>query len=215
MEVLVDSREQYPLLFPSALRLWPDRSVENKLVPVKVRVTALKYGDYCLARWPDRMVVERKGSLNELAKNLLTDDYGRFISALRRLCENCRFPYILLDASPTELWTPTQHCDDPQRAWDALAQVMQMFQVGLLWAGQAKKAGARRILGEQLLRLMLAYGLREDDDAKFPRLPNPHLSEGDLAVGQEGLRQIDPRQQHLPCPRCRGNHPCLLAEAVS
>lgn len=163
IQITIDSREKVPLLFPSNIIWYRDRGYgEGHLVKVKTKVAKLDYGDYLLSNWPNAAVIERKGSLDELNQNLLTDDYERFMSATRRLCENCRHPYLLLDTSIATLWTPTERCPSPERAWDALCQILSTFGVRLLWGGNAKHAGPRRILGEQILRILLSHALRED-----------------------------------------------------
>lgn len=159
VELVVDSREKYPLLFPETITWHPDRSSDTKLIKLKVVEAKLDYGDYLLAKWPDKAVIERKGSLDELCQNLLTDDYARFTAALDRLIANCTAPYILLDASITDLWTPTAHCTEPAQVWDALCRTVVHRKIPLLWAGSAKLAGPRRILGGQIARLLLAHAL--------------------------------------------------------
>lgn len=163
IEIKVDTREKCPLLFPANLEWHRDRGLDSgHLIKIKVKEAKLDYGDYLLSNWPSCAVIERKGSLDELNQNLLSDDFTRFTSALRRMCENCRHPYLLLDASVTALWTPTQYCTSPERVWDALCSILGTFNVRLLWGSNAKHAGPRRILGEQVLRILLAHALREE-----------------------------------------------------
>ncbi len=162
VELKIDSREKIPLLFPSNILWFSDRSSEGRMIRIRTKVAKLDYGDYLLSNWPDAAAIERKGSLDELNQNLLTGDYSRFMEATRRLCDGCRHPYLLLDSSIATLWTPTERCPRPEQVWDALCHLLATTPLRLLWGGNAKHAGARRILGEQLIRLLLSHALRED-----------------------------------------------------
>ena len=163
MTLVVDSRERYPLLFPANIEWHVDRGLgDKKLIRIKHKVAKLDWGDYLLEGYSANSAVERKGSLDELHQNLYTDDRERFLKAIRRLRENCRHPYLLLDVSPLDLWKPTPRANDPAAVWDALIDVVSMFGLGLLWGANAKLPGARRILGEQVLRILISHALREE-----------------------------------------------------
>lgn len=158
--VIVDSREQVPLLFPSNLLWFPDRSPDGKMIRVKKKVQKLDAGDYCLKEYPDVVGIERKGSNSELHGNLLTKDYARFSNAIARFRAAYKYKYLLLDDSIGNLWMANEYCPNPPRVWDCLMR--ELGDIQLLWGCNAKYAGPRRILGEQIVRLMLAHALGGD-----------------------------------------------------
>ena len=162
----VDSREKYPHLFPSTILWHPDRSPHSHLLEVRTHTCKLDAGDYRLADYPDAAGIERKGSAAELCSNLYTADYTRFLAALTRFNTAFRVPYLLLDAAPADLWKPVKLGSSgpgvsPACIWDTLCRTLAATNIRLLWAGGCKHAGPRRILGEQITRLLLAHALSE------------------------------------------------------
>lgn len=85
--ILVDSREQKPLAFPSTIR------ANSKLYTLRSSVTTLPTADYHLSVPKPRVLIERKSGWGELASNLLSADKARFSRCLDRLAEA---PYPLL-----------------------------------------------------------------------------------------------------------------------
>jgi ERCC4-type nuclease len=158
--VLVDERENYPLLFPANVK-WSPRWGEAprliQVVPKKLRMVA---GDYALAGKERTALIERKGSLRELQQNLLTKDRARFLRAIAKLVNATKRPYLLLDFSPMDMARPEENVPVPSAVYDALTQVIHSYNLRLWYAGNCKHHLSRRILGEQVVRLLLthAYG---------------------------------------------------------
>lgn len=162
--VIIDSREQIPLLFPENILYYPDRSPDSRQIRIKTKVSKVDAGDYCLQPWYKVLdkhpcLIERKGANTELHQNLLTKDYKRFTAALDRLVSYCRHPYLLLDVAIADFWTIKEHCPNPERVWDCLIREVSSRGINLLWGCNAKHATSRRILGEQCLRILLSHAL--------------------------------------------------------
>lgn len=170
LTVVIDTREQKPLTFPSLLRYWPSRSLDS-CVPVGVGSVKshLRVGDYCIAGWERLVVFERKASAQELAQNLLTSDYRRAMAALDRLC-SITYRYLIIDASCAQMYTPhPSFAVDPTRALDALLYELSIRGIVPLWLGRCQTPKSRQRAGDLLLRIALRHILDE-------RLPAPHPS---------------------------------------
>jgi hypothetical protein len=161
--VIWDSNEQYPILFPETILWHSERGSKGKIIRVLKKKKRLLTGDYCLEGYEKGCVIERKGSLDELHKNLLTKDYKRFMKAFGRLVE-CELPILLLDLSPLEMFRPTYHTPNPAQVFDALVQLLVKTRVSLWYAGHCKTDNARRILGGQLVHLMLRHAITNKGD---------------------------------------------------
>ena len=68
--LLIDSREQIPLLFPSSVFIEVPVRVLRR-VKIETKTVSLPYGDYILRGYEHVACVERKRSALELSKNLL------------------------------------------------------------------------------------------------------------------------------------------------
>jgi len=161
--VEIDSREQYPVLFPSTIKIpHPERTLRRTLaIKVKTQKIKLDYGDYRLAEYPDCCVVERKASQFELLKNLLDPiDSVRQARAFRRLSA-CEHPYILIEASPSELCSRNKMVKEPERIIAALSLVLAKYRFGVLWLPwRSRSPSTRRKTGTVLIHLMLAYAIQ-------------------------------------------------------
>lgn len=164
--ILVDSREKRPLLFPSTVRWWPDRSSEGRLVQVKKRVRALDAGDYAL-EGHDEAGIERKLKLDELHTNLFTKDRKRAGLAFGRFAATFRVPYLLIEGTPAELWRPTAQVQRPARVFDEVVRLAARMNLRLWFAGGCKGAGPRRKLGEQVLHLLIAHTFSDQEIPEF------------------------------------------------
>jgi len=165
--VEVDDREKKPILFPKQL-LWSPQPGHQELIEVQVRDARLRYGDYRLARYPRACVIERKGSVAELAQNLLTKrDRQRFRNAWVRFVTSCLCPVLVvddaiqkLDEVPPSLSQAAIYYEgritgsEIARAfWDL---VLANPPALTLWTGRSQSLVSRRRLGAQLIRLMLS-----------------------------------------------------------
>lgn len=161
LTVNIDTRENFPVLFPEYLEWYPSRRSTSPVhIPVDRRKVRLLVGDYRLAEFPKCCIIERKASASELTKNLLSTDHGRFSAAFQRLVDGCRYPYLLIDDNISRITLPSEHAH-PAAALDALFRLCATSGVRLLWVGNARTRKARRLLGATLLRLMLAHAVAD------------------------------------------------------
>ena len=172
--VLVDSREQYPLLFPKTLRWHGPNSIRERIEPhgrllqVTTETRKLRAGDYCLAGQERSCIVERKGSLLELHSNLFTADRVRFIKAMNKLIKATDYPVMVLELSVMDLNRRDQRVQAPDRIFDALMLLGNRYPTLTWWfAGGVKHATARRVLGEQVIRMMLAKAYLQHRDLRW------------------------------------------------
>lgn len=174
--VIVDTREQRPLLFPDTFEWFSSRSSTGRTIIVHIEKKCMKTGDYALKGFEDLVLIERKGSVQEIHNNLFTDDRKRSDSSFERLAKCTTHPYLLLDMSPAAMWKPTKYTVSPQQLFDELMSLTTRLGIQVWYAGQCKVHKSRRILGEQMIRLMMAHAFRkpiEDDkiDNALSRIP--------------------------------------------
>lgn len=160
--VLVDSREKNPVLFPETIVM--HMGGHRYMVRVKTRIKKMDAGDYAVLGQTRRVLIERKGHLNELHQNLCTKDTDRFYRALTRFMEATQKPILLLDMTPADACRPTQYVEDPGAVMDRFYEMIANEDVRLIFAGSCKHPTTRRMLGEQLLRIMLweIYGVDKE-----------------------------------------------------
>ena len=126
---------------------------EKKMVTVELHTVRQKLptGDYVLSGSESTCIVERKGSLLEISKNLFDrKDRQRFIRELVRLKEETSHPVLVLEGSPAQLL----ESHEGSIAVDALIRLLQEYGVELLLlpSGITKH---RRALGEWVARLLI------------------------------------------------------------
>ena len=121
-------------------------------------------GDYTLEGHEETCIVERKGSLTELATNLLMDDYRRADAAFSRLSNSTRNPYLLVECSAAELRTRSKYVHEPARVVDALAAMMERYKLRLILCGRCNTITQKRTVGDMILRLMLAHAFQKEED---------------------------------------------------
>lgn len=159
--VQIDRRENYPLPFPSTIKWYPNRGSKPRLIQVETEVKTLPTGDYLLKGYDDVSIFEKKGSIAEVAQNMLTKDYSRASSAFQRLIEACEFPYLLLNCPVESLWEPTQWVPEPARAFQALTQMAAERRLPILMF-DARSVNAQRRLGEVVLTYLLTHAFHEE-----------------------------------------------------
>lgn len=157
--VIIDSREQKPLLFPEVIPFWlpcgdGPSALGTRPVTVKVKTErqCLQWGDYCLKGSEATAVIERKSGLRELAGNTLTKDRSRFLRALSRLAKNTKYPYLFIETLPSAWW----RSGDPEVAEtiDQFLSSIAHLGVHLLWNCSTTRTNRRR-MGELALRILL------------------------------------------------------------
>lgn len=176
--VLVDNREQRPLLFPATLKWYPERGGRCKTVLVKTKGVVLSSGDYALEGHEEGCLIERKASIDELANNLLSNDYARANAAFGRFAGATENPYLLLECTASELRSETRWTKQPERIVDALAALIQRLKLRLLLCGSCKTPRQKRVVGELVLRLMMAHAFHKEVDYEGVGHILSHLGRG-------------------------------------
>jgi ERCC4-type nuclease len=173
--IQIDTREQYPLLFPDTITVPDENSPHNATCILKIKQEKIKLdsGDYRLAEFPKACVIERKGSQSELIKNLFDpQDAQRTARSLTRLRQSCIYPYLLLECTPSSLLAPTPLLHHPELLINKLTLMVARFGLHMLWTTTPTSVGARRSLGTIVLHTL--YALRN----KLPDyLPQPESIE--------------------------------------
>lgn len=150
LTVIVDTREQRPLMFPKVV------VIGGKGRLVKVVSRKLDAGDYALAGAEDVCVVERKGSISEICKNMSCFDSARQNSSFERLAK-VRHPVILVEQTLGDLLRPSKYAPNPAESLDALFAMIIAHGILPWLVGNCDLPAKRRIVGELVLRLMVAY----------------------------------------------------------
>jgi len=152
LSVSVDTREKRPLVFPANLPVLqghPSCRHSTRVVPVVVARATLETGDYAAEGSP--VVIERKGSLQEIQENCLGPDRPRFLRALDRLAKAAH-PIVLLEGSPADLLTVTQRTPNPHLVVDAFLR--DVYERGIrLIVLPTKTMDQRRAAGELVARI--------------------------------------------------------------
>ena len=131
--IRIDTREKLPLVFPPFMPflrttlVGDAQDVELLTVPSKMPTA-----DYCLVGYEDITLIERKGSLREIANNCLTDDRHRLRREFERLRYACLFPLVLVVGSMPGMLRDV-HVDRPYRALDALMRLLAEYRLPLLF----------------------------------------------------------------------------------
>jgi len=165
--VQIDTREQIPMLFPSMIQIGHPE-MTHKMLPVEVVVQRVKldFGDYRLAEYPDLCVIERKASQLEIYKNMTESlDRIRQAKAFRKLTTGCRYPYIMIEASPAELLSSDPRIKQPELVCHRLALAIAKYDLRALFIPwKSRNPDVRRKVGTFLLHLMLGCALKEKFD---------------------------------------------------
>jgi ERCC4-type nuclease len=157
--IVQDTREKKPLLFPANIRVLDDKVLPSRRKSVLVRVhtvrETLKTGDYLLKGFEGCTMIERKGSLREIAQNCLTiRDRARFVDCLKRMRDSASDPVLLMEGTPLGMTKVTKHVPEPALAVDALMRLLQEYGIRLFLL-PTQTASHRRASGEWALRLLI------------------------------------------------------------
>jgi len=161
--VLIDTREHYPLPFPSTLRI-EDPAKRNHILtlPIATRRTALPYGDYTLDGYSSTVAIERKASPTELLKNLTNpDDLIRQTKAFARLASSCTHPALFLECAPADLLS-NPHYPNPDTAITVLSRLMRLcsfYNLQFFCFGRTTSVSGRRNISTILLHWMVQTAL--------------------------------------------------------
>lgn len=153
------------MLFPKVIQYHCDRSSKASQIAVAVQKHTMDAGDYALKGYVRECLFERKGALRELHNNLFTKDWKRSQVALDKLAEASEHPYLVLETSPSELFRKTLHVPNYEKVFDNLVRECVVRGISLLYPGNCRSQRARRILGEQLIRIALVH-IQHSKEAK-------------------------------------------------
>ena len=158
LRLLIDTEEKIPLLFPrSILVARGGGSDKPRVVMVETERLRLETGDYTLEGHEATALVERKGSISELAQNLLTADYRRHRAAFARLSQ-IPYPYLLLEGSPADLLTPhPPRCLSPESAFSAFCAHLASTPIRPILVGRLNTRESRLAAGTIVLHLLHAH----------------------------------------------------------
>lgn len=129
---------------------------------VRTERKVLKAGDYCLKGEAESCLIERKASLQELANNLLGDDYARAMSAFERLSDQTNHPYLVLECTTAELRTRSRFTHEPARVVDTLCGLIERLGLRLVLVGKCVDVKQKRTVGDLMMRLMLAHKYQQE-----------------------------------------------------
>ena len=153
--VLIDSREKKPLPLPAHIVVGREEGSGTQTVAVRSIICPLKTGDYVLQGHETGTIVERKGSLMEVVKNVRGRDRKRFLAALDRVAEEAARPVLFLEGTPSDL-ARAEHRDPTLRGGlDELMRVCAQRNVHFLLL-PARTPGNRRSAAEFILRMLIA-----------------------------------------------------------
>lgn len=165
--VQIDSREQFPLLFPAMIQIGHPE-LTYKMIPILIKKEVLKLncGDYCLKEYPAECIVERKASQLEIWKNLNeSHDRIRQAKAFRRLVASCSHPVLLVEASPQELFSNDPLIKNPELVAHRLSLAIAKYGFHVIFLPWKSRCTAtRRKAGTLLLHLMMGYVLQKTFD---------------------------------------------------
>ena len=148
-----------------------DKAPVSRRKEATIRIHSVNHkmdtGDYALQGYENVVLIERKGSLSEIAGYCLTKDgRRRFISQIDRLKESASVPYVLLEGTPQDLKKPTVYVPKPHLALDAFQRILMEREVPLLLL-PSTTLSARRGMGEWVARLLingaLTHGMEDND----------------------------------------------------
>lgn len=183
--VLVDSREKKEILFPKSIGWRKDQSRRTHEIVVETRKIALLAGDYCLefpqgVIWDRQCCFEKKGSARELFNNFFTTDKARCTRAFLKMLkirpegEPKGARYFLIEPSLWEIAAYEKKLGlDRGLIMDQIAQTAELFGLSLWMAPGFQSADRRYMLGEMMIRVMLAHVFQN-------RLKHPPYTEEEL-----------------------------------
>lgn len=165
--VLIDSREKCPILFPSTVFIaHPELTYKKIPIGVKTDVTKLDFGDYALKEYEDVCAFERKATQLEIYKNL-NDSHDRIrqAKAFRRLATSCKYPYLLVEASPAELLANDPKIKNPEIVVHRLGLALAKYNFRALFIPwRSRSVDVRRKTGTLMIHIMLGCILNDTFD---------------------------------------------------
>jgi len=170
--ILIDDREKYPVLFPENLRYY-EAGGRPKLISIATRRSRMTEGDYALEADPFGCVIERKGSVRELAGNFLTADRGRALKAFHRLAAHTRTPILLLDFSISDFYREAQGQPPAGHVASEILRLATSLGLTVISAGPCRGSNIRRNLGAFLAHYMIEDMIHVDKPHPATQLHPP------------------------------------------
>ena len=165
--IQVDTREQYPLLFPAMIQIG-DPELTYRMIPIAVKTERIKLdcGDYRFKEYPAECIAERKASQLEIYKNLNdSNDRIRQAKAFRKLVASCAHPLLLVEASPGELLGNSPHIKNPEIVAHRLSMAIAKYGFHVIFLPwKSRSSDTRRKAGHLLLHIMMGYVLQHTFD---------------------------------------------------
>ena len=158
--IVQDTREKKPLKFPANLKVLNDNFPPHKQRITTVRLHTIKdkleAGDYLLQGYEGNTIIERKGSLREIAKNCLNEkDRIRFIKSLQKLKDACEHPVLMLEGTPLQMEKPCPNVVCPGAAVDGLMRLIREYNIELILL-PGTTYSHRRACANWVARLLIA-----------------------------------------------------------
>ena len=160
------------------------RDVDGSTTTIRLHVVRSKLdtGDYALRGYERLCLIERKGSIREVAQNCLTGDRLRVGRAFGRLRSECRMPVLLLEGTMSSL-LKCRYTKKPYAALDALLRLIAEYDLRLLMLS-ASTVGMRQQMGELVARLLIntavAYDVAKNKTIQSgPTMPGMSFSPDD------------------------------------
>lgn len=158
LTVTIDDRENIPYRFPESVTI--SNSSSTVTAAVQTRSATIRTADYRLDLFSNVCLVERKYSTSELRNNL-EESYVRSMAALDRLANECMYPILTFDMSPSEMFRSDKYCPDPDNIVDRY--LIECFKRGIhvLFLNGGTSDGSRRNAGKFLLHYILVRAMKE------------------------------------------------------
>lgn len=158
--IIQDTREKKPLKFPANLKVLDNNFPAHKQRMVTIRLhtiaNKLEAGDYLLQGYESNTIIERKGSLREIAKNCLNKkDRIRFIKSLKKLRKACDHPILMLEGTPLQMERPCKNVPHPEAAIDGLMRLIREYNTELILL-PGTTYSHRRACANWVARLLIA-----------------------------------------------------------
>lgn len=157
--IWIDTREKKPLLFPETLKVtYLDGSCHTHALATRKK--ELVAGDYALQGYEDVCLVERKSGIHELWQNTSNDDKSRFVAAWNRMVANCKYPYLVVEQTVSDLLAPHQYVRDPGNVVDQILALTIDPTIPILSVRSGSPIQKRQS-GELVARLLVQAALKE------------------------------------------------------
>lgn len=160
------------MLFPQHLIL-QSPSVFDRPAPVtcplRIVVREIPTGDYYLDGYRHRMIVERKGSFDELATNCFTTTgRRRFLAECARLLAETAHPVLLIEGTVPDLISRWRGSDSPWLVVDAFQRLCLEHRISIRYIPVSTPA-QRRVAGEEVAHLLVNGALTNERDTPLLR----------------------------------------------